>query len=212
MRDTVVYVHALLGLIVFCIGLLQFVLKRGGKNHRRLGRVYFFSWIGLLCSGAYIGDLFITIIGLFGFYYVFTGFRFAVLKEKPMKWYDKSFMLAGLLFSLILLYYAVKLYLVGNLNFAIISLVFGLLFGLSTTQDVSRYILEKPIQKKNFGKMDWFFNHSARMIVSYIAALSAFTSIQDVFGNIALNFLVPVLFGTAYMVYTEKKYIREFKL
>lgn len=50
------------------------------------------------------------------------------------------------------------------------------------------------------------------MIVSYIAALSAFTSIQDVFGNIALNFLVPVLFGTAYMVYTEKKYIREFKL
>ena len=53
--------------------------------------------------------------------------------------------------------------------------------------------------------MDWFFNHSSRMIISYIAALSAFASIQNVFGNTTANFLLPVVIGTAYMIYTEKK-------
>lgn len=211
-HSQIVLVHSILGTLVFIIALLQLILKRGGKLHRILGRIYFFSWVGLLLTGAYIGSLLITIIGIFGFYYVLTGARFAMLKGKPVQLFDKGIMILGGLFALSLLGYAAKILMSNNQSFGIIALVFGLLFGMSTSQDIAKYILHKPLSKKDFGKMDWFFNHSSRMIISYIAALSAFASIQNVFGNTTANFLLPVVIGTAYMIYTEKKYIKEFKL
>jgi len=208
----IVLVHSVFGTFVFIIALLQLILKRGGKLHRILGRTYLFSWLGLLLTGAYIGGLLFIILGIFGFYYVLTGARFAMLKGKPIQLFDKGIMILGGLFALSLLGYAAKILMSNNQNFGIISLVFGLLFGMSTSQDIAKYILNKPLSKKDFGQMDWFFNHSSRMIISYIAALSAFASIQNVFGNTTVNFLAPVVLGTAYMIYTEKKYIKEFKL
>ena len=208
----VVFVHSILGALVFVIALLQLILKRSGQLHRTLGKIYLFSWIGLLLTGAYIGGLLFIIIGIFGFYYVLTGVRFAMLKGKPIQLFDKGIMITGGLFALSLLGYAAKILMGTNQNFGIIALVFGLLFSMSTSQDISKYIFNKPLSKKDFGKMDWFFNHSSRMIISYIAALSAFASIQNVFGNTTVNFLASVVLGTAYMIYTEKKYIKEFKL
>ena len=144
------FVHSILGFLVFIIALLQLILKRSGKLHRVLGRVYFFSWIGLLLTGAYIGSLLITIIGIFGFYYVLTGVRFAMLKGKPVQLLDKGVMILGGLFSLSLLGYAAKILMSNNQNFGIISLVFGLLFGMSASQDITKYILNKPLSKKRF--------------------------------------------------------------
>lgn len=212
MYDQIVLVHAIFGSIVFITGFLQFILKRGGKVHRIIGRVYFYSWIGLLLTGAYIGHLLIMIIGIFGFYYVLTGVRFAILKGKPVQLFDKAIMIAGGLFAISLLGFAVKILMSDNQGFGIISLVFGLLFGMSTSQDISKFVIGKPLQKKDFGKMDWFFNHSSRMIISFIAAMSAFTSIQNVFGNTTINFLAPVVLGVAYQIYTEKKYVKELDL
>ena len=71
----VVFVHSIFGALVFVIALLQLILKRGGKLHRMLGRTYFFSWLGLLLTGVYIGGLLFIILGIFGFYYVLTGVR-----------------------------------------------------------------------------------------------------------------------------------------
>jgi len=211
-HQQIVFIHSILGALVFILALLQLILKRGGKLHRVLGRIYFFSWVGLLLTGAYIGGLLFIIIGIFGFYYVLTGTRFAMLKGKPIQIFDKAIMLLGGVFAISLLGYAAKILMGTNQSFGIIALVFGLLFGMSTSQDIAKYIFNTPLSKKDFGKMDWFFNHSSRMIISYIAALSAFASIQNVFGNTTINFLAPVVLGTAYMIYTEKKYIKEFKL
>ena len=135
-----------------------------------------------------------------------------MLKGKPIQLFDKGVMILGGLFALSLLGYAAKILMSANQNFGIISLVFGVLFGMSTSQDISKYIFDKPLNKKDFGKMDWYFNHSSRMIISFIAALSAFTSIQNIFGNTTINFLAPVVVGVGYMVYTENKYIKEFNL
>jgi len=212
MHQQIVFIHGIIGGIVFITGLLQFILKRSGKRHRIIGRVYFYSWIGLLLTGAYISELLITIIGIFGFYYVLTGVRFAMLKGKSVQLFDKAVMIAGGVFAISLLGYAAKILMSNNQNFGIISLVFGLLFSMSASQDISKYILGKPLQKKNYGKRNWFFEHSNRMIISYIAAVSAFASIQNIFDNTTVNFLAPVVLGVAYMIYTEKKYMKEFGL
>ena len=84
-RELAVNIHAVSGAIVFIIGLLQLILKKGGKIHQMLGKIYLLGWIVLLITGTYIGSLFITTVGVFGFYYALTGSRIGSLKNKPIQ-------------------------------------------------------------------------------------------------------------------------------
>lgn len=212
MKETIISIHSILGAIVFITGFLQFILKKQGAYHRWIGRLYLFAWIGLLSTGAYIGSLFITIVGVFGFYYVVTGIRFAMLKGKAVQLFDKIVYSIGLIFAIALLGYAIQLYLRGDMNFAIISFVFGCIFTMSSVQDIMKYILNKPGIGKDYGKMDWYFNHFGRMVISFIAALSAYTSIQQVFQSTAANFLVPVVVGVLYKNILERHYKKKFSI
>ena len=89
LNDVFVKIHAYSGMIVFVVGILQILLKKGGKLHRKLGQVYFWSWIPLIITGAIIGSLLITFFGLLGFYMVYTGYRFGRQKSMEIKLFDK---------------------------------------------------------------------------------------------------------------------------
>lgn len=94
-----------------------------------------------------------------------------------------------------MLYYSVVLFLKGENSFSIIFAVFGVIFLFTTTGDIFKYILHKPLKNQIYGKFDWYFEHLTRMSISFIAAVTAFTSIQNVFGNNTLNFLMPTVIG-----------------
>ena len=207
-----VNIHAASGAIVFIIGLLQIVLKKGGKIHQILGKLYLVSWLVLLVTGAYIGSLFIMMLGLFGFYYALTGTRISRLKNEPIQLFDKSIMILGAGTSLYMLYAAVRLYLNGNTSFAIIFSVFGLIFLNSTVQDILKYIYNRKWKKEDLGKMDWYFEHFIRMSISFIAAVTAFTSVQNVFQNNTVNFLAPTVIGTILIVWAKRFYKKKFNL
>ena len=207
-----VSIHAVSGAIVFIIGLLQIVLKKGGKIHQILGKLYLVSWLVLLVTGAYIGSLFIMMLGLFGFYYALTGTRISRLKNEPIQLFDKSIMILGAGTSLYMLYAAVRLYLNGNTSFAIIFSVFGLIFLNSTVQDILKYIYNRKWKKEDLGKMDWYFEHFTRMSISFIAAVTAFTSVQNVFQNNTVNFLAPTVIGTILIVWAKRSYKKKFNL
>jgi len=72
-RDLILQIHSFTGIAVFVIGLLQLVLKKGGKRHVILGKSYLYGWLTLLSTGAYLGGPLITLIGIFGFYFALTG-------------------------------------------------------------------------------------------------------------------------------------------
>ena len=211
-RELMVSIHAVSGAIVFIIGLLQIVLKKGGKIHQILGKLYLVSWLVLLVTGAYIGSLFIMMLGLFGFYYALTGTRISRLKNEPIQLFDKSIMILGAGTSLYMLYAAVRLYLNGNTSFAIIFSVFGLIFLNSTVQDILKYIYNRKWKKEDLGKMDWYFEHFTRMSISFIAAVTAFTSVQNVFQNNTVNFLAPTVIGTILIVWAKRFYKKKFNL
>ena len=211
-RELMVSIHAVSGAIVFIIGLLQIVLKKGGKTHQILGKLYLVSWLVLLVTGAYIGSLFIMMLGLFGFYYALTGTRISRLKNEPIQLFDKSIMILGAGTSLYMLYAAVRLYLNGNTSFAIIFSVFGLIFLNSTVQDILKYIYNRKWKKEDLGKMDWYFEHFTRMSISFIAAVTAFTSVQNVFQNNTVNFLAPTVIGTILIVWAKRFYKKKFNL
>lgn len=205
-RETILLIHSIFGVIIFCTGLAQIIMKKGGLWHRRIGQVYSYSWIILLITGAFLGDMLITIVGIFGFYFVLTGTRLGQIKEKTMTLFDKGIIVAALLIALSMLYYAFVLYTRGSTSFAIIFAVFGAIFCLTTIEDLYKYVLNKPLKTNDLGKLDWYFEHFKRMFISFIAAVTAFVSIQNVFGNNTLNFLMPTVIGTVLIIMTSKRY------
>lgn len=205
-RDTILLIHSVVGILIFITGLLQLILKKGGSIHRAIGQSYLYGWLFLLITGAYLGGLLITIIGIFGFYFTLTGSRLGRLKGKAFEILDKTFIGFSLLIALSMLVYATRLYIKGDHSFSIIFAVFGLIFTFTTTQDIKKYILNKTHKASEYGKMEWYFEHFRRMYISFIAAITAFASIQNIFKNNTLNFLLPALLGAIAIHFTKKSY------
>lgn len=211
-RDSIVFIHSLLGVSVFASGLLQILLKKGGLLHQRIGQFYLFAWLFLLLTGAYIGGPLITLVGVFGFYFALTGARIGRLKNRPLAIFEKGIFTLGALVALAMLYHSVGLYRAGDTSFGIIFAVFGALFALTTTEDIFKYILKKPFKKDVYGKSDWYFEHFTRMSISFIAAVTAFTSVQNVFRNNTLNFLMPTLIGIVLIRLAKQAYKKKFRI
>jgi hypothetical protein len=211
-QEHILLTHSILGVIVFTTGILQILLKKGGTTHRIVGQIYLYAWLVLLISGAYLGGLLITIIGIFGFYFALTGSRIGHLKSKTITIFEKAIFSVGGLVAISMIYYAITLFLKGEKSYSIIFTVFGGLFLFQTAQDIWKYILDKPLKKQIYGKYDWYFEHFTRMCISFIAAVTAFTSIQNLFKNNTLNFLMPTVLGIILINIAVRSYKKKFKI
>jgi len=210
--DETSLIHGIAGYLIFVTGLLQYLLQKGGKRHRIIGKIYFFTWFVLVISGAAIGGVMITFLGLFGLYYAITGIRFAVVKGQPDSPLDKAISAIGFTCSIAILFFAGKFYLKGNINFATIFVVFGLLFGINSFKDVRTLFVGVNKHPLASHKMYWFFEHYTRFTISFIAALTAFSAIQNVTTVVVINWMLPTVLGTVYLVYVGKKYRKQFKI
>lgn len=205
-RESILLIHTITGIIIFISGLLQILLKKGGKIHKILGNVYLYSWFVVVMSGAYLGGFLITIVGIFGFYFALTGSRIGKLKNSGITFFEKSIFIFGGLLAIVMLGYAINLFIKGSESYWIIFAVFGGIFTFVTVQDIFKYILLKPLKKQIYGQLDWYFEHFTRMFISFIAATTAFVSIQDLFGNTTLNFIMPTIIGTIMILFSTKFY------
>lgn len=212
MEDYISLTHAFFGYVVFVTGVFQYIAKKGGKTHRRIGWIYFLSWIGLVASGAVLGSIMITFLGLFGFYYALSAVRYAQERKIPMKLFDKIQHILGVLCGLFILFFAYVMYKNGNISFAIIFLVFGSIFSFNAFQDVQQSVLKKELSERKSHRMHWFIEHFTRMTISFIAALTAFSSIQNVTGIVVANWLWPTVVGTLCLVFLTRKYRTQFKI
>jgi len=135
-RELIVHIHSIIGILIFVTGLLQIVLKKSGSVHKTIGKVYVCAWLVLLITGAYLGGLIITTIGIFGFYFALTGSRIGHLKNKPITLFEKAIFIIGGLVALSMLYFSASLYLKGQSSFAIIFAIFGTIFLFTTANDI----------------------------------------------------------------------------
>jgi len=187
--------HGITGLIIFLTGILQFLLKKGGKWHRLIGRIYFFSWFSILATGAYIGSLVIVAIVFLGFYLCITGIRAAALRGKPFELIDKSIVIFAAMVVLFMIVSAIFLVIDKYYTYAIIAGFFSILYSWVIARDVIFILFNKRTYKKDYGKLNWYVSHLTRMQFSFVTAVGAFTAVQNVFGNDALNFILPALLG-----------------
>ena len=82
--QTVLWTHILAGFTAFFIAPVPLLTAKGGKTHRRWGKIYFWA-MALMAATAMVlalwrPVLFLAFISVFSFYFAFRGYR--VLSHK----------------------------------------------------------------------------------------------------------------------------------
>jgi hypothetical protein len=206
-KEILTLIHGIFGGLILASALLLFFLEKGTTLHKRIGKVYFYSWPIILITGYLIGSMVIVAIVFMGFYLAITGVRFAQRKNKPYQGIDKFILVVAALVLAFMFYASVRLFLHQQFGFAIVSCVFTLLYGFVISADTSSHIFHRPILKSK-QKSNWYLMHLQRMNLSFLTAVSAFAAVQQVFEHDELNFLLPGLLG-AFAVRSSVNYFRK---
>jgi hypothetical protein len=188
------YPRALLALHIGC-GVVAFVCApvalataKGGKTHRRWGKIYFWAMTGVAATALILSlalpIFFLAMVAVFSFYSAFAAYRILYLKDmykgarpKATDWLAAIITILSSLLLFILGFVRPKLMHIGLIHVAghtvsIVSIVFGLI-GMRLGQASIVEFIKPPGQK-----MFWWFRHMQGMIASYIAAMTAFSAVN----------------------------------
>jgi hypothetical protein len=156
--------------------------------------------------------LIVAIVGL-GFYLCLTGVRLAILRGRPFAVVDKAIVLIGLLVVVFLLGSAVVMAIKQYTTYAVLCLVFGLLYAWVIGSDALQIFRNKKLfMKTDYGKMNWYLGHLTKLGASYITAVGAFVAVQDVFHNTLANFILPGVIGTILLNISRRYFIKKLNL
>jgi uncharacterized membrane protein len=206
-------VHIAAGSTAFVMAPLALISAKGGKAHRRWGKVYFWA-MAVVASTAlvlalYRPVLFLALVAVFSLYAAFSAYRVLFHKNLPkgekVTWPDWvaaifTFAASLTLASLGLL----KPALVQHL--AIPAIVFGIIGMWLAAKSIWQFL--HPPKEKMF----WWYEHLGNMLASYIAAWTAFSVVtvgRFVHGGWVI-WVLPTAIGSPAIALTTAYYRRKF--
>ncbi len=229
-----IYLRLLLALHIAC-GATGFVCApvalataKGGKTHRRWGKIYFWAMAGVAATALILSFAlpiyFLAMVAVFSFYACFAAYRILYLKDlykggRPLKLDWMAALVTVASSSLLFLMGFLKPALMGvgvvqiaGHTVSVVSIVFGLIGVRLGQASISRFT-KRPTEK-----MFWWFGHMQGMIASYIAAMTAFSAVNlgPFFGNAWWVWLWPTIIGvpaiSIWTAYYKKKFTPKAKL
>jgi len=207
-------VHVAAGASAFVLAPLALITAKGGKAHRRWGKIYFWAMAVVaftaLVMAIYRPILFLALVAIFSFYSAFAGYRVLGRKaaykgEKTataLDWLAAAFTFAAS--ALLAVLGAVRPALVQHLG--IPAIVFGCI-GMWIAANTAWAFTHRPKEK-----MFWWYAHLAGMLGSYIAAWTAFSvvTIGPLLHHAWWIWIVPTAIGVPAIVMTDAYYHRKF--
>lgn len=206
-------VHIAAGATAFLMAPLALVTAKGGKAHRRWGKVYLWA-LGTVAATAlpmaiYRPVLFLALVAVFSFYACFSAWRVLALKDlarggraKGVDWFAAvvTFVASACLAGFALFKPAIVQHM------GVVAIVFGVI-GMSLAIRQMKSFVWKPTEK-----MFWWYTHLGSMIGSYIAAWSAFSvvTLSRYLGSAWYVWLWPVMVGVPAITLTTAYYKRKF--
>jgi hypothetical protein len=206
--------HIAAGASSFLLAPVALATAKGGKQHKRWGKVYLWS-MGVVAATAlpmalYRPVLFLALVAVFSFYLAFSAYRVLRLKDlvrggsaKPIDWiaavicFTASACLAG--------FGAFRPLLVQRMG--IVAIVFGFI-GMQAAGRQMWTFVRKPTEK-----MFWWYMHLGNFIASYIAAWTAFsvTTLASSYRHAGIIlWLWPTIVGVPAIALTTMYYKRKF--
>jgi len=200
--------HIGTGGIALVVAPLAMATVKGGRAHRMWGKVYFWAMAAVSLSAAIIAIwrplVFLGLLSIFSFYSAFRGYRILTLKKSPASLLDWS-AAAGLLAAGVgLVILAIWTPASIRLPSPMVALVFGLLAAKGAISDMRSFSAGAKI------KMGWWYAHMEGMLVSYIAALTAFSAVNFESFPRAIVWLWPTAVGAPIIMIWTSYYRRKF--
>lgn len=191
--QAVLIIHIAAGFVALMVGPVAMAAAKGGRLHRRAGRLYVGAMAFVVTSAAmlafYGSDTFLLAIAVLSFYLTFTGYR-ALFQKKLHQGEGVTFL--DWVISSVTLLFGVGLLLQGVGFFGafdVIALFFGVTTVVLTWGSFRRY-------RGAAEQGDWFFNHIIGMLAAYIATFTAFAVTNLTFVPVVLVWTLPTIVGS----------------
>ena len=191
------WTHILAGFTAFFIAPVPLLTAKGGKTHRRWGRIYFWAMAVVAITAMVLAlwrpVLFLAFVAVFSFYFAFRGYR-VLSRKRPLGGQGPGAIdwLGAVLASL----GSVALIVLGIVRpspvwarLSMVAIVFGVIGVGFAASDMWEFV--HPPADRNF----WWYAHLGGMIGSYIAAVTAFSVVNFQFLPITARWLWPSAIG-----------------
>ena len=195
------FVHVPLGGLALLAGAVSLIAQKGGKAHKRAGKVFFYAMLISAIAAMAISLLpghespFLFAIGVFSSYFIISGYRSLQFKKiEAVSITDKLIAYGILLTGLLMVLYPIVLY--SKLN--IILTVFGIVGFVFGVRDLRMY---RHVEKL---RQNWLTLHLGKITGGYIAAVSAFFVVNQILPGI-WNWFAPSIIGSVYIAYWIRK-------
>jgi hypothetical protein len=174
--NIILAIHIASGTIGLLSGTIAMSLKKAGKLHKVIGKIFFYAMAGVFLTSVYMSivknNLFLLMVGFFSFYTAATGYRILFLKKLGIqkiapKFIDYVIGYTGLLAGLAMLVITVLIFMRGNM-FGFVTLTFGCISIWMAYKDLTKF--KYPPAEK----LHWIESHGMRMAGAYTSAVTAF--------------------------------------
>jgi len=214
--------HILCGVTAFVCAPVALATAKGGRTHRRWGKIYFWAMAGVAVTALVLSFalpiFFLAMVAVFSFYSAYAAYRILYLKDlykggrpKLYDWIAAAITVASSLLLFLMGFLRPVLMGVGVVRIAghtvsIVSIVFGLIGMRMGLRSLYGFVRPSP------EKMSWWFVHLQGMIGSYIAAMTAFSAVNlgHWFGTAWWVWLWPTMVGVPaiaiWTAYYKKKF------
>ena len=207
--------HVGFGVVALLAGLGAMITPKGGRIHRRCGKVFFWSMVVVAGSAielAYLSSsLFLFLDTLFTFYLALSGYR-ALARKRPergeranwLDWLAASVLLAS---GLGLIAVGVDLQKSGTTGLPAVCFGYGVCAVLFAGHDLHEF-WRPPVTKYH-----WWLSHMARMLGAYLASVTAVSVVNLHYLPTAVRWFGPILVGgpgiALWMLYYRRRFRRD---
>jgi uncharacterized membrane protein len=221
----VTWVHVVAGIIALFMAPAAMLTRKGGRAHRRWGKIYFWSMLIIFVTAVILlvllrWNLFLMTISVVSFYQAWSGYRVLSHKQpgqvKPLDWIVA---VGSGLFGVLLVINAALILLnvlpenlMPPAEVRVLTGGLSLLFGAITAQVAWKDIQifrQHPIEKQW-----WWYHHMSNMGGSYIAAVTAFlvqNGTRFLPAEISwILWILPMIIGVPSFLYWERRYRQQF--
>lgn len=207
MIKILIYIHAFFGGIGLITGIGSIVVKKGGSQHKKMGKIFSYSMIISSLISLFVArmpnheNLFLFLIGVFTIYMVLSGNRALTLKSKLKK---KANVVDNLISGTMLLISIVMtvIGIIGILQKSDNSILYIFFGGFGIFMCIKDFKTFRTFTKN---KNAWIKNHIGRMVGALIASITAFIVAGLHIGTI-LAWITPSIIGTVYIIYWSRKF------
>ncbi len=190
--------HIISGFLALTCGFLSMLNKKGARNHRLTGKLFFYGMTGVFVTATFLAIVknipFLFMVGFFSYYLTCSGYRALYLKKLHLQQQpavlDWAISLTGIVAGVALVAFSYVWFTQRGM-WGAVPLTFGIFCCLSGWKDI-RHFYKRPNDKQH-----WFFTHGSRMGGAFAATVTAFIVVNVKIGSLGwLLWILPgVLIG-----------------